>query len=136
MSQNTSVQTKPVIKKHRKSEKTKLHGFEKHIVSNFLKDRHPYLEGPFKDRYDPTKVFHAVFDRSIPKLVEILNYDDLDPLEYRQCFMLLNEMCSHQENKDEMISYQLVYTCLTFMRHIDSEVRRESTNLLGKNHYT
>lgn len=63
--------------------KTKVHGFEKHIVSNFLKDRHPYLERPFKDRYDPTKVFHAVFDRSIPKLVEILEYDNLDALEYR-----------------------------------------------------
>lgn len=55
---------------------TKLHGYKKHIVSNFLKDRHPYLEKPFIERYDPTEVFHAVFDRSIPKLVEILTYED------------------------------------------------------------
>jgi len=49
------------------------------IVSEHLKDRHPYNELPFNDRYNPTevkwkklKVYHAVFDRTIPKLIEIL----------------------------------------------------------------
>lgn len=45
--------------------------------------------------------------------------------------MLLNEMVSHQENKDEMISYQMVMQCLCFMGHEEAEVRKESTNLLG-----
>lgn len=111
---------------------TKIHGYKKHIVSEFLKDRHPYLEPPFKDREDPTEVFHAVFDRSIPKLVEILSFDDELPSQnYREALMLLNQMSSHQENKDMMISHLLVFRCLNFMRHKDSEVRREATLLLG-----
>ena len=43
-----------------------------HSVSEHLKDRHPYNEPPLPDRYDPTEVTHAVFDRQIPKLIEIL----------------------------------------------------------------
>ncbi len=42
------------------------------VVSEHLKDRHPYNEPPFKDRYNETDVTHAVFDRTIPKLIEIL----------------------------------------------------------------
>lgn len=110
---------------------TKVHGFRKHIVSNFLKDRHPYLESTSKQRYDPTEVFHAVFDRSIPKLIEILDNDQLPALNYREAFMLLNEMASHQENKLVMIDSGLVHICLDFLRHSEAEVRRESANLLG-----
>ena len=113
------------------SKKTKIHGFKKHVVSNFLQDRHPYLQPPFNQRYDPKEVYHAVFDRSIPKLVEILDMQDLPDQSYREAFMLLNEMSSHQENKIVMIDSGLVCTSISYMRHPDSEVRRESTNLLG-----
>lgn len=110
---------------------TKIHGFKKHIVSNFLKDRHPYLHSPFNQRYDPKEVFHAVFDRSIPKLVEILAMPDLPADSYKEAFMLLNEMTSHQENKLTMIDSGLVETSLAYMVHDDVEVRRDATNLLG-----
>ena len=110
---------------------TKIHGFKKHIVSNFLKDRHPYLHSPFNQRYDPKEVFHAVFDRSIPKLVEILDMEDLPADSYKEAFMLLNEMASHQENKLTMIDSGLVETALAYMTHPHAEVRRDSTNLLG-----
>lgn len=110
---------------------TKIHGFKKHIVSNFLKDRHPYLHSPFNQRYDPKEVFHAVFDRSIPKLVEILAMEELPAQSYKEAFMLLNEMSSHQENKLIMIDSGLVETALAYMTHTDAEVRRDATNLLG-----
>ena len=44
------------------------------------------------------KVFHAVFDRSIPKLIEILKMKDLDNYKYRDALITLNEMVSHQVN--------------------------------------
>ena len=107
------------------------HGYKKHIVSNFLSDRHPYLEKPFNERYDPTEVFHAVFDRAIPKLVEILTYEDLPAQNYKEALMLLNEQAGHQENKDQMISQKLVLLSLIYIKHSDKEVRRESLLLLG-----
>ena len=67
------------------------------IVSEHLKDRHPYNELPFNDRYNPTevkwkklKVYHAVFDRTIPKLIEILYIKDLPSFNYKQALMTLN----------------------------------------------
>jgi hypothetical protein len=111
--------------------RTKVHGFKKHTISNFLQDRHPYIPVPYSQRYDSKEVFHSVFDRSIPKLVEILDMENLPDQNYREAFMLLNEMASHQENKMIMIDSGLVTTSLVYMRHPDAEVRRESTSLLG-----
>ena len=48
-----------------------------HVVSEHLADRHPYLEAEFKARYNPIEVSHAVFDRTIPKLIEILSMKDI-----------------------------------------------------------
>lgn len=111
--------------------RTMVHGFKKHIISDFLKDRHPYLHSPFNQRYDQKVVFHAVFDRSISKLVDIVHMDDLPAQSYKEAFMLLNEMASHQENKLIMIDSEMVPMCLSYMQHEDPEVRRDSTNLLG-----
>jgi len=77
-----------------------MQSYKKHIISEHLKDRMPYLELPFNDRYDNTEVYHAVFDRSIPKLIEILLMSNLDNFKYRDALITLNEMCAHQENKD------------------------------------
>jgi hypothetical protein len=49
-----------------------MQAYQLHIISEQLRQRHPYLEPPFKARYDPTEVYKAVFDRAIPKLIEIL----------------------------------------------------------------
>lgn len=49
-----------------------LQSYELHIVSEQLSDRYPYLEKEFKEREDPSEVYHSVFDREISKLVEIL----------------------------------------------------------------
>ena len=49
-----------------------MQSYQLHIISEQLQRRHPYLEPPFKARYDHTEVYKAVFDRSIPKLIEIL----------------------------------------------------------------
>ena len=41
------------------------------------------------------KVFHAVFDRSIPKLLEILLMEGIEDFKYRDALITLNEMSSH-----------------------------------------
>jgi len=35
-----------------------LKSYKLNIVSEHLKDRHPYLELPFNDRYDPSEVIY------------------------------------------------------------------------------
>ena len=56
-----------------------MQSYQLHIISEQLKRRHPYLEAPFKARYDPTEVYKAVFDRTVPKLIEILLTEGLAP---------------------------------------------------------
>ncbi|CAK69189.1 unnamed protein product (macronuclear) [Paramecium tetraurelia] len=81
-----------------------MQSYKLHVVSENLKDRHPYVEPDFKDRYDPSEVYHAVFDRSIPKLIEILLMANIESFKYRDALITLNEMVDHQEMKDQMIS--------------------------------
>lgn len=38
-----------------------MQSYKLHIVSEHLKDRHPYLELEFKDRYDPSEVSKYFF---------------------------------------------------------------------------
>jgi len=108
-----------------------LKSYKLNIVSEHLQDRHPYLELPFNDRYNPAEVYRAVFDREIPKLVEILQMKDLKDENYRDALITLNELVSHQENKDMMITQGLVEIASGFLtsKHID--VRREAMLLLG-----
>jgi len=40
-------------------------------------------------------VYLAVFDRSIPKLIEILEMPGLNPDTYKNALITLNEMVSH-----------------------------------------
>ncbi|EGR27544.1 hypothetical protein IMG5_194070 [Ichthyophthirius multifiliis] len=108
-----------------------MQSFKLHIVSEHLKDRYPYLEAEFNDRYDKTEVYHAAFDRSIPKLIEILLMPDIEAFKYRDALITLNEMVSHQENKDIMISSGLVAIASAFLHHKLVEIRREAVLLIG-----
>ena len=74
-----------------------MQSYQLHVVSEHLKHRHPYLEPPFKARYDSTEVnclltqvYKAVFDRTIPKLIEILLTEDLPSNRYASAFVTLN----------------------------------------------
>ena len=51
--------------------------------------------------------------------------------KYRDAFITLNEMCSHQENKDEMISHNWVEIASRFLHHSMIEIRREAVLLIG-----
>lgn len=60
---------------------------------------------PLRFLFDPLlKVYHAVFDRSIPKLLEILLMPNIESFKYRDALITLNEMVDHQEMKDQMIT--------------------------------
>lgn len=57
--------------------------------------------------------------------------ESISPEKYRDSLITLNEMSSHQENKDIMISKNLVAICSKYLHHELQEIRRESVLLLG-----
>jgi hypothetical protein len=73
-----------------------MQSYQLHIISEQLRRRHPYLEPPFRARYDNTEVYKAVFDRAIPKLIEILLTESLTPDRYTNSLITLNEMASDE----------------------------------------
>jgi hypothetical protein len=72
-----------------------MQSYKLHVVSGHLKDRHPFLEAPFNARYNKAEVHYAVFDRSIPKLIEILLMDGIESQKYRDALITLNELANH-----------------------------------------
>ena len=72
-----------------------------------------------------------MFDREIPKLVEILQMKQLKDENYRDALITLNELVSHQENKDMMITQNLVEIASSFLSSGHIDVRREAMLLLG-----
>ncbi|CAD8171232.1 unnamed protein product [Paramecium pentaurelia] len=108
-----------------------MQSYKLHVVSENLKDRHPYVEPDFKDRYDPSEVYHAVFDRSIPKLIEILLMENIEAFKYRDALITLNEMVDHQEMKDQMISQGVVGIASAYLHHKDIQIRKQAVILLG-----
>lgn len=67
-----------------------MQSYKLHIVSEQLSKRHPYLEPPFHARYNKTEVYLAVFDRKIPKLIEILLMENIEIYKYRDALITLN----------------------------------------------
>jgi hypothetical protein len=56
---------------------------------------------------------------------------DIEQLKYRDALITLNEMVSHQEMKDDMITQGLVSISSAFLHHRGIEIRREAVLLLG-----
>ena len=108
-----------------------MQSFQLHIVSEHLQHRHPYLEPTFPSRYNPTQVFLAVFDRSIPKLIEILLTPNIQPDQYRDALITLNELSSNQHDKDAMISQGLIGIASAFLHCQVVDIRREAILLVG-----
>ena len=48
-----------------------MQSYKLHIVSENLKDRHPYVEPDFKDRYDPSEVLHIIKIRYIMQCLTV-----------------------------------------------------------------
>ena len=72
-------------------------------VSEFLKDRHPYVPPKPTPLIDPEQVAVAYNERSIPKLADLLKYESLSLEKRRDALHTLNELASHQETKEIMI---------------------------------
>jgi hypothetical protein len=108
-----------------------MQSFQKYNVSEFLKDRHPYLDPPFTSDIDPCQVTLAVFFRKIPKLAACLNFENL-PFHLRaDALRTLNELVTHPETNDEMMRHSILRSCGTLLESESSSVRKEAALLIG-----
>lgn len=57
--------------------------------------------------------------------------EGIEAFKYRDALITLNEMVSHQENKDTMITEGLVGIASAYLYHKVVEIRREAVMLLG-----
>jgi len=48
-----------------------MQSYKLHVVSENLKDRHPYVEPDFKDRYDPSEVILILKNRFIMQFLTV-----------------------------------------------------------------
>lgn len=88
-----------------------MQSYQEYPVSEFLKDRHPYLDPPFTSDIDSNQVTLAVFFRKIPKLAECLEFSNL-PVGLRQdALHTLNELVSHQSTKNTITNHNVMDSC-------------------------
>jgi hypothetical protein len=100
-------------------------------VSEFLKDRHPYVPPPKTPLMDPEQVAVAYNERCVPKLSDLLTYNKLSKEKRRDALHTLNELVSHQETKEIMIQSNIVQSAVNLMSDNYEAVRAEAAALFG-----
>lgn len=100
-------------------------------VSEFLKDRHPYIPKEEDNYIDPQEVSTAYNERMIPKLTELLLDETLPKEKKYDTLYTLNQLVSVQETKAEMISNEIVLIATNLIADDYEKVRSEACRLVG-----
>lgn len=58
-------------------------------------------------------------------------FENIEDFKYRDALITLNEMVSHQEMKDQMISQGVISIASAYLHHRVVEIRREAVLLIG-----
>jgi len=107
-----------------------LQGYKRHITSEFLKDRYPYLEdinGHLK-RDDVSMAFGS---RLFPRLVEQLTTPGMAPETLCEALRTICDLCSNQENKCEAIASDVVAAATNLLMHESVLVKRDAARVIG-----
>lgn len=73
----------------------------------------------------------AIKERAIPKFVAVLINPDVEATIKRDALKTLNEMVSHQETKDQMITENVIEATAPLLTNKNTDVRREAVSLIG-----
>jgi len=108
-----------------------MQSYTRYKVSEFLKDRHPYVPPKPTPLMDPEQVAVAFNERCVPKLKDLLVYEPLNSQKLRDALHTLNELVSHQETKELMIQQNILQSSVNLMSDESEEVRAEAAILCG-----
>lgn len=107
-----------------------LQGYKRHIVSDFLADRYPYLED-INGHLKHDEVSMAFGDRVFPRLVDQLKTPGMTPDKLSEALSTICDLCAHQENKCVAVSSDAVAAATNLLMHDSVEVRREAARVIG-----
>lgn len=106
-----------------------LQAYKRHITSEFLADRYPYLEdirGHLKD----DDITMAAGDRLFPRLVEQLTTPTMAPEKLVEALRTICDLCAHQENKCQAIASDVMSAATNLLMHDSIPVRRDAARVI------
>jgi len=107
-----------------------LQGYKRHIVSEFLADRYPYLED-INGHLKHDEVSTAFGERIFPRLVDQLKTPGMAPNKLTEALCVICDLCPHQENKVSAVASDVVAASTNLLMHDSVEVRREAARVIG-----
>ncbi|ETP34019.1 hypothetical protein F442_17578 [Phytophthora nicotianae P10297] len=102
-----------------------------HRVSDQLRDRHPYVDQPFQESYNPREVSRAFGARAIPKYAELLAMEDLADEDRCRALQDLRELLSSPNFKYTAIMKEVMFTCADLTQSISAEVRADAAFVMA-----
>jgi hypothetical protein len=107
-----------------------LQGYKRHIVSDHLADRYPYLED-ITGHLKKDDISTAFGDRLFPRLVGQLEDKDVAPEKLVDALCLVCDLCSHQELKAQAITSDIVAAATNLLMHDSTAVRRDACRVIS-----
>eukprot|EP00440_Ansanella_granifera_P034077 gb/GFBE01036966.1/.p1 GENE.gb/GFBE01036966.1/~~gb/GFBE01036966.1/.p1 ORF type:complete len:519 (+),score=121.86 gb/GFBE01036966.1/:1-1557(+) len=109
---------------------TPLQAYNRHIISEHSKDRHPYLED-IRGHLKTDEVSMAAGDRLFPRLVEQLTMPGMAPDKLIEALRTICDLCSHQENKSVAITSDVIAAATHLLMHESVPVRRDAARVIS-----
>jgi hypothetical protein len=107
-----------------------LKAYSRHIISDNLRHRHPYLED-IKDNLKSDDVSMAFGDRCFPRLVEQLKTPTLAPEKLSEALQTICDLSAHQENKCIAIASDVVAAATNLLMHQSVDVQRDAARVIA-----
>jgi hypothetical protein len=111
-----------------------LQAYDRHIVSDFLADRYPYLED-ITSHLKSDGISMASGDRMFPRLVEQLKEPAMAPEKLVEALRTICDLSCHQENKCEAIASSVIEAATNLLMHDSIPVRRDAARVIAAMSY-
>lgn len=107
-----------------------LQAYQRHIVSEHLVDRHPYLED-IRGHLKADNVSVAFGNRQFPRLIEQLKSPDMAAEKLAEALRTICDLVPNQESKCQSISADVVAAAADLLTHEDTAVKREAAKTIA-----
>jgi len=107
-----------------------LQAYQRHIVSEHLVDRHPYLED-IRGHLKADDVSVAFGNRQFPRLIEQLKSTDISAEKLAEALRTICDLVPNQESKCQAVAADVVAAAADLLTHEDTAVKREAAKTIA-----
>jgi hypothetical protein len=107
-----------------------LQAYQRHIVSEHLVDRHPYLED-IRGHLKADDVSVAFGNRQFPRLIEQLKSSDISAEKLAEALRTICDLVPNQESKCQAVAADVVAAAADLLTHEDTAVKREAAKTIA-----